>query len=57
MSQFDQVIQQFQQKRLERDIYAYQVKRERMDALQDLADLADMEMRKRRRRKSQRIQA
>jgi len=57
MSQFDDVIQQFQQKRIEKEIYAHKVKRERMDALQDLADLADMEMRKRRRRKSQRFQA
>jgi len=51
MSQFDQVIHEFQQRRIEKEIKAQKVKFERMQQLQEMADLADMEMRQRRAKK------
>lgn len=50
MSQFDQVIREFQQKRVEKEIYSSRVRQERREQLQELADLADIEMRQRRAR-------
>lgn len=48
MSHFDNIIQEFQQKRIERELKAQQVKYERLQQLQEMAELADLEMRQRR---------
>lgn len=52
MTTFDDVIREFHKKRLEREIYAVQVRQERTRQLQEMASLADTELRQRRRRKS-----
>lgn len=51
MSQFDHVIREFQQRRLEKEISAQQAKHERLQQLRELAHIADMEMRQRKSRK------
>lgn len=51
MSQFDRVIHEFHQKRLEKDLTAQQVRQERMDQLREMAHIADMEMRQRKTRR------
>lgn len=47
-SHFDRVIQEFHEKRLDKEIYAQQVRYERMQELKELAASADQETRKRR---------
>lgn len=51
MSQFDNVIFEFQQKRLEKEIAAQKVKSERLQQLCEQALLADLEMRQRKSRR------
>ncbi|PKL75667.1 MAG: hypothetical protein CVV27_14195 [Candidatus Melainabacteria bacterium HGW-Melainabacteria-1] len=50
MSQFDIVIKEFQQRRLEKEIVSQQVKHERLQQLRELAQVADIEMRQRKRK-------
>lgn len=52
MSQFDQVIREFQHKRLEKEITSQQARHERLQQLRELAHIADVEMRQRKSRKS-----
>lgn len=53
MSQFNKVIQEFQQKRVEKEIYASRVRNARLEQLEELAHSADMEMRQRRSKRRQ----
>ena len=47
-SHFDRVVQEFHEKRLHKEIYAQQVRFDRLQELKALAETADKEMRKRR---------
>ncbi len=47
-SNFDRVIQEFHEKRFDKDLYAQRMRHERMQELKELAEHADQEMRKRR---------
>lgn len=50
-SQFDKVIREFQQRRLEKELVTQQVRYERLQQLREAAHIADMEMRQRKARK------
>ena len=52
MSQFDNVIFEFQQKRLEKEIATQKIKSERLQQLYEQAMLADLEMRQRKSRRN-----
>lgn len=47
-SNFDRVVQEFHEKRLDKELYAQRMRYERMQELKELAEHADQEMRKRR---------
>lgn len=47
-SNFDRVVQEFNEKRFDKELYAQRVRIERMRELKELAENADQEMRKRR---------
>lgn len=51
MSHFENVIREFQHKRLEKEIISQQVRHERLEQLREMAHIADMEMRQRKSRK------
>lgn len=51
MSQFDDVIREFQQRRLEKELSTQQIRYERLQQLREMAHIADMEMRQRKSRK------
>ncbi|HEY9844457.1 MAG: hypothetical protein ACAI44_01970 [Candidatus Sericytochromatia bacterium] len=51
MSQFDRVIREFQQRRLEKELSTQQARHERLQQLREMAHIADMEMRQRKARK------
>lgn len=51
MSQFDDVIREFQQRRLEKELTTQQIRYERLQQLREMAHVADMEMRRRKSRK------
>lgn len=51
MTNFEQVIREFQKKRVEKEIHADQIKEDRMRELMELASVADCEMKQRRRRR------
>lgn len=51
MSQFDNVIREFQQRRLEKELSTQQIRYERLQQLREMAHIADMEMRQRKSRK------
>lgn len=46
-SNFDRVVQEFHEKRFDKELYAQRVRLERMRELKELAENADQEMRKR----------
>jgi hypothetical protein len=50
MTTFEQVIREFHQRRVEKEIYADQIKEDRLRNLQELAQIADCELKQRRRR-------
>lgn len=50
MTTFEQVIREFHQRRIEKEIYADQIKEDRLRHLQELAQIADCELKQRRRR-------
>lgn len=47
-SNFDRVVQEFHEKRFDKEIHAQRIRLERMRELKELAENADQEMRKRR---------
>lgn len=51
MTTFDDVIREFQKRRIEKEIESDRVKNARMSKLQDLARMADQQMMKKRGRK------
>ena len=51
MTQFEDVIREFQKRRIEKEIYADQVREERFRELLELASDADQQLRQRRRRR------
>lgn len=57
MSQFDDVIREFQQRRLEKELSTQQVRYERLQQLREMAHIADMEMRQRKSRKARNFQS
>lgn len=51
VTSFEAVIREFQQRRIEKEIHADQVKADRLRELMELASVADGELRQRRRRR------
>lgn len=55
MTNFEAVIREFQRRRIEKEIYADQVKADRLRELMELASLADEELKQRRRRRKLKV--
>lgn len=52
MARFEDVVKEFQKKRIEKEFHSAKIKEARMTHLFEMAELADQQMRKRKRRKT-----